>query len=112
VRSPEDFKIPALQSPEKIKKKLEELLTKKLSELSITYTRSNGSEQKLTLGEILNRKEAFEVAYNPNDGIEIRWGAPEGSEERSSCKRRVSAAQLVRMNATRPWFHKRLHPPT
>jgi len=112
VRSPEDFKIPALQSPEHIKKKLEELLSKKLSELSITYTRTNGTEQKLTLAELLNRREAFEVAYNPNDGIEIRWGAPENSEERSSCKRRVSATQLARMNATRPWFHKRLHPPT
>ena len=112
VRSPEDFKIPALQSPEHIKKKLGELLSKKLSELSITYTRTNGTEQKLTLAELLNRREAFEVAYNPNDGIEIRWGAPENSEERSSCKRRVSATQLARMNATRPWFHKRLHPPT
>ena len=112
VRSPEDFKIAALQSPEHIKKKLEELLSKKLSELSITYTRTNGTEEKLTLAELLNRREAFEVAYNPNDGIEIRWGAPENSEERSSCKRRVSAAQLARMNATRPWFHKRLHPPT
>ncbi len=112
VRSPEDFKIPMLQSPEHVKKNLEELLNKKLSELSITYTRTNGSEQNLTLSEILKRRAAFEIAYNPNDGIEIRWGAPEGSEERSSCKRHVSASQSERMNAVRVWFQKRLHPPT
>jgi len=112
VRSPEDFKLPMLKSPEQVKKELEELLAKKMAELTITYTRTNGSEQTLTMGEILNRRDAFEMAYNPNDGIEIRWGAPEGSEERSTCKRKVPANQLARMNAVRVWFNKRLHPPT
>ena len=111
-RSPKEFKIPLLSSPESVKKNLGTLLDRKLSELSITYTRSNGKEQTLTLKEILNRREAFEMAYNPNDGIEIRWGAAEGSEERSSCKRQVSASQLQKMKETRKWFIKRLHPPT
>jgi hypothetical protein len=112
VRSPEDYKLPMLKSPESVKKSLEELLAKRLNELTIIYNRTNGTEQKLTLNQILMRRDAFEMAYNPNDGIEIRWGAPEGSEERSTCKRQVPANQLARMNATRPWFHKRLHPPT
>ena len=112
VRSPEDYKLPLLKSPDQVKKELEALLKKKLSELTITYIRTNGAEQVLTLSDILLRREAFEMAFNPNDGIEIRWGAPEGSAERSSCKRRVSESQQARMNATRPWFHKRLHPPT
>ena len=112
VRSPEDFKIPMLQSPEKVKKNLEALLAKKTNELSITYTRSNGSKQTLTIAEILKRKDAFEMAYNPNDGAEIRWGAPEKSEERSTCKRHVPANQLATMNKVRVWFQKRLHPPT
>lgn len=112
VRSPDDFKIPMLQSPEHVKKNLEALLNKKLSELSITYTRTNGEEQKLTLQEILKRKEAFEMAYNPNDGIEIRWGAPENSEERSTCHRHVPANQMEKMRSVRIWFQKRLHPPT
>jgi hypothetical protein len=111
-RSPDDFKMSMLQSPEKVKKNLEVLLEKKLSELSITYTRSNGAEQKLTLQEILKRRDAFEMAYNPNDGAEIRWGAPENSEERSTCKRRVPAGQLGKMSSVRIWFQKRLHPPT
>lgn len=112
VRSPEDYKLPMLQSPEKAKKNLEELLAKKTNELSITYTRSNGSKQTLTIAEILKRKDAFEMAYNPNDGPEIRWGAPEKSEERSTCKRHVPANQLATMNKVRVWFQKRLHPPT
>lgn len=112
MRSPGDFKLPKLKSIEGVKKDLEEILNKKLEELSITYIRSNGSEQKLTLSEILKRREAFEIAYNPNDGAEIRWGAPEGSEERSTCKRHVPPGQLKVMNEVRNWFHKRLHPPT
>ncbi len=112
VRSPEDYKLPVLKKPETVKKNLEVLLSEKLNELTITYTRTNGTIQKLSMGEILKRKEAFEIAYNPNDGIEIRWGAPEGSEERSTCKRKLPANQLARMKAVRVWFNKRLHPPT
>jgi hypothetical protein len=111
-RSPDDYKIPMLQSPEKVKENLQELLNKKLTELSITYTRSNGTDQVLTISEILKRRDAFEMAYNPNDGAEIRWGAPENSEERSTCKRRVPASQLEKMQSVRVWFQKRLHPPT
>ena len=112
VRSPDDYKLSMLQSPEKAKKNLEALLAKKTNELSITYTRSNGRKQTLTIAEILKRKDAFEMAYNPNDGPEIRWGAPEKSEERSTCKRHVPAGQLATMNKVRVWFQKRLHPPT
>ncbi len=112
VRSPNDFKISKLTSPEKVKENLESFLSQKLSELSITYIRSNGTEQTLSMGDILKRKEAFEMAYNPNDGIEIRWGAPENSEERSTCFRHVPANQLEKMRSVRLWFQKRLHPPT
>ena len=112
VSSPEDYKIPMLQSPEQVKKDLEALLEKKCNELSISYVRSDGQEQRLSISEILKRKEAFEMAYNPNDCPEIRWGAPENSVERSSCKRHVSAGQLEKMEKVRLWFRKRLHPPT
>ena len=112
IRNPEDFRMSGLSSPEKVKKNIEELLSRKLSELSITYTRTNGADQTLTMGEILNRREAFEIAYNPNDGIEVRWGAPENSEERSSCHRHVPVNQRDKMQSVRGWFKKRLHPPT
>jgi hypothetical protein len=112
AHSPEDFKIPKSISSDEIKKKLQSLLEEKVSELSISYTHTNGSLQKLTLAEILKRKDAFEMAYNPNDGIEIRWGAPENSEERAGCRRHTPPYQLEKMLSVRNWFHKRLHPPT
>jgi hypothetical protein len=112
VRSPEDFNISGSGSPDDVKKKLISILDKKVSEVSISYTRTNGSVQKLTVGEILNRRDAFELAYNPNDGIEIRWGAPDNSEERSTCHRHAPPGQLEKMRSVQTWFHKRLHPPT
>lgn len=110
--SPEDFDLSGLVSPEQIRKKLRSFLDRKVSELSISYVRTDGSTQKLTVGEILERRESFEMAYNPNDGIEIRWGAPENSEERSTCRRHAPANQLEKMRSVRSWFSKRLHPPT
>lgn len=112
ARSPEDFKISKNRSLEQVKTKLQSILEQKVSELSINYTRTDGSLQKLTVAEILKRKDAFEIAYNPNDGIEIRWGAPENSEERSGCQRHAPSYQLEKMGSVRIWFSKRLHPPT
>jgi hypothetical protein len=110
--SPEDFKVSKLSSPENIKNKLQSLLDKKLSSLTISYTRSDGSSQELTLAEIIKRRDAFEMAYNPNDGVEIRWGAPEKSKERATCHRQAPPNQQKTMQSVRNWFHKRLHPPT
>jgi hypothetical protein len=112
ANSPEDFKIPRSSSPEEIRVKLQSLLDKKVSDLTISYTRSDGSSQELTLAEILKRRAAFEMAYNPNDGIEIRWGAPENSDERATCRRQAPAYQQKTMQSVRKWFSQRLHPPT
>jgi len=109
---PRDFKVNGADSPDRIRERLKSLLNEKLKSLKITYTRSDGSPQELTLAEILARKDAFEMAYNPNDGIEIRWGAPESSPERSVCRRHAPPNQAQTMKAVRNWFHSRLHPPT
>jgi hypothetical protein len=109
---PEDYNISKLKSAEEIKRNLQSLLDKKILELSISYTRSDGSSQELSLAEILKRKDAFEMAYNPNDGIEIRWGAPEGSKEKVTCNRQAPLNQRNTMLSVRKWFNKRLHPPT
>jgi hypothetical protein len=51
------------------------------------------------------------MAYNPNDGVEIRWGAPENS--RNDQPVIAMHRQLSRkMQGVRKWFSKRLHPPT
>jgi hypothetical protein len=110
--SPEDFKISKIGSPEDLKNKLQALLEKKVSGLTISYNRSDGSPQELTVAEVLKRRVAFEMAYNPNDGVEIRWGAPEKSEERATCHRQAPVNQQKTMQSARKWFNKRLHPPT
>ena len=112
VRSPDSYKLPKRKAPEEVKKDLEALARKWAAEMSISYTRSNGTAQILTIEDILNRKDAFEMGYNPNDGIELRWGAPEGSPELATCRRRAPAGQQEKMRSLRSWFRKRLHPPT
>jgi hypothetical protein len=112
ARIPGDYNISGHGSPEQVKKKLQAILNKKTNNLYISYIRTNGKLQKLSLSEILERRDAFEMGYNPNDGIEIRWGAPEKSDERSTCRRHAPSYQLERMNSVRIWFKKRQHPPT
>ena len=78
----------------------------------VVYTRSDGSQWTLTLAEVLAaRAEALEVAYDPNDCVEVRWGAPPGSAESSTCRRRAPAEQAARLARYRPWFHERRRPP-
>jgi hypothetical protein len=47
------------------------------------------------------------MAYNPNDCVELRWGAPANSDEASTCKRYAPAAQREKMSKYRAWFHER-----
>ena len=51
------------------------------------------------------------MAYNPNDCVEIRWGAPEDSEEMESCDRHAPAEHRQRMQSYRNWFITRSRPP-
>jgi hypothetical protein len=51
------------------------------------------------------------MAYNPNDCVEVRWGAPENSEEAATCKRHAPQAQRAKMSSEyRSWFHERRWP--
>ena len=112
ANSPSDFNLSGKSSPEQIKKRLESILDLKISELLVNYIRTDGSMQKLTVAEIIRRRDAFEMGYNPNDGAEIRWGAPENSGERATCRRHAPSNQLEKMRSIQTWFSKRLHPPT
>lgn len=109
-RSPERFGI----APDEVDARIEELVAhrdKVLAERSFEYTRSDGSRWTLTLAQVLERQRDFEMAYNPNDCAEVRWAAPEGSDERSTCKRRAPNAQRERMERYRSWFAERQRPP-
>ncbi len=78
--------------------------------MTIAYKGTDGSERTLTLAEVFARKDALETGYNPNDSVEIRWGAPAGSAELATARRHAPASQLAKMKALQPWFHKRLRP--
>jgi hypothetical protein len=112
VRSPDLYSLPKRRAPGDVRQDLEALSGKLARELTIAYVRSDGREQRLTLAEVLGRRDAFEMGYNPNDSVEVRWGAPAGSAELASGRRRAPAFQSERMRVLRPWFRKRLHPPT
>jgi len=51
-----------LRLPEKEKEKLHLILEKITTELTISYTRTDSSQQELTIAEILRRRDAFEMA--------------------------------------------------
>jgi hypothetical protein len=63
------------------------------------------------LQDVVERRDGFEVAYNPSDCVEVRWAAPEGSAELRSCGRRAPDDQRARMEQYRAWFHNRQRPP-
>ncbi|WP_428262047.1 NlpC/P60 family protein [Haliangium sp.] len=86
-------------------------LDRALAAERFSYTRSDGSEQSLTLAELVRRLERLEMAYNPNDCIEIRWAAAPGSSELSTCERHAPAEQRARMQQHRGWFASRKRPP-
>jgi len=110
LRNPGAFDISDSTKPEDIKVELINLHRKWAKEITITYTRSNRLSHTLSLAEILTRIERLEMAYNPNDCVEIRWGALEGSEEFTSCKRSAPADQSRKMESYRKWFKDRMFP--
>ena len=112
ARRPERYAMPAGKSVAEVKAELDGMLASELAARKFSYTRSDGSQWTLTLKDVLDRTTALEMAYNINDCVELRWGAPEGSEEAATCKRHAPAAQREKMAADyRPWFAERRRPP-
>jgi hypothetical protein len=111
VRRPDRYAIPFGKSTADVKAELQNVLASELAARQFSYTRSDGSQWTLTLKDVINRMADLEMAYNPNDCVELRWGAAEGSEEASTCKRHAPAAQRAKMAKYRAWFQER-HWPT
>jgi hypothetical protein len=112
VRRAARYTMPSGKSTADVKNELQGVLASELESRKISYTRSDGSPWTLSLKEVLDRAADFEMAYNPNDCVEIRWGAPENSPEASTCKRRAPQAQRSKMSSDyRGWFRER-HWPT
>jgi hypothetical protein len=89
---------------------LQSALASELAARKFSYTRSDGSAWTLTLRDVVGREPSLEMAYNPNDCVELRWAAPEGSEEASTCKRHAPEAQRAKMIGYRNWFRERHWP--
>ena len=112
ARRADRYAMPAGKSPAEVKSELLGVLASELGSRKITYTRSDGSPWTLTLKQVIDRAADFEMAYNPNDCPELRWAAPDGSEEASTCKRHAPQAQRAKMSSDyRGWFRER-HWPT
>jgi hypothetical protein len=110
-QQPKRFAMPSGTDPAGVRRSLEQLLASELQKRSVSYVRSDGTEQRLTLADVLERAPALEMAYNPNDCVETRWGAAKGSAEAAACKRAAPPEQRARMEKYREWFHERRRPP-
>lgn len=113
VRStPERYGLdPAVADVEAAVAEVQGALDAELRTRSFTYTRTDGSAWTLTLADLVDRASEFEVAYNPNDCPEIRWGAREGTDEYTTCRRHAPPHQRQRMAQYRSWFAERQRPP-
>jgi hypothetical protein len=111
ARRPERYAMPKEKTLADVKTELESALASELAARKFSYTRSDGSPWTLALKDVLDRAVDLEMAYNLNDCVELRWGAPEKSEEASTCKRRAPSMQHAKMTEYRPWFHERRRPP-
>jgi hypothetical protein len=111
ARRPERYAMPPGKSAAEVKAELQNVLASELPARKFPYTRSDGSSWTLSLKDVTDRMTELEMAYNPNDCVELRWGAPANSEEASTCKRYAPQAQRAKMTKYREWFHERRRPP-
>ena len=110
VQHPELFVLGG-RKPAEAKQDTAALHDKLTRERSIEYKRTDGASQRLTVADVIARKAGFEMAYNPNDCVELRWGARDGTPEMATCQRRAPADQRARMEQYRSWFRDARRPP-
>ena len=103
--------MPMGKSAATVKAELQSVLAQELASRKFSYPRSDGSQWTLALKDVVDRIAELEMAYNVNDCVELRWGAPAKSAEAATCKRYAPQAQRVKMAEYRAWFHDRRRPP-
>jgi hypothetical protein len=89
---------------------LQALLESELRSRRFSYAGSAGLAREVDLFTLTQRAEHLEMAYNPNDCVEVRWGADPATEEGASCARRAPDEQRERMESLRGWFRDRSRP--
>jgi hypothetical protein len=111
ARRPDRYAMPQGKSPAEVKAELQSVLAREMASRKFSYPRSDGSQWTLALKDVFDRAGDLEMAYNPNDCVEHRWGAPARSEEASTCRRAAPQAQRAKMTKYRAWFAERRRPP-
>ena len=96
---------------EKVAGEVEALLDDELGQRRFSYQNSRGQPTELSLKDLVDRQKRMEMAYNPNDCVEIRWGAVPDSDEMATCERHAPAEHRQRMESYRNWFSSRSRPP-
>jgi len=91
--------------------RIEQLHGRRMDERFVSYTRSDGSPWRLSLRDLYARRDGLEVAYNPNDCVERRWGASPETADYATCRRQAPSDQRARMEEYRPWFREARRPP-
>jgi len=104
------YAMPPNEKVAQVKARLQRVLASELMARKFSYTRSDGSKWTISLKDMVDRAPLFEMGYNPNDCVELRWGAQPSSEEASSCKRHAPASQRAKMMKYRAWFIERHWP--
>jgi len=110
VRAPSRFVLPAGEAPSTARDRLTGELMAEARKRTFSYTRSDGTQHTLTVADIIERRAAMEMAYNPNDCPEIRWGAPVDSPEFATCVARRPEEHTEKMASYRTWFQRRRRP--
>jgi len=109
VKHPELFNLGG-RKPEIVRGEIVKLHASLIGTRGITYIRSDGSPWKLTVADLLARRAALEIAFNPNDCVETRWGAAEGTPEYATCVRHAPPDQHAKMAEVRGWFQEARRP--
>jgi hypothetical protein len=109
ARSPERFGLSPAAAPaaaDALRRRTADLL----AERTFTWLRSDGTPWTTDLATLAARAPRLELAWNPNDCPEWRWGAEEGTDEYTPCRRRAPADQQARMRQVQSWFSTRERP--
>jgi len=99
------------KTPKQARAEIEALHLSATKQQGIDYRRSDGSTFHLSVADLLDRKEALGMAYNPNDCVEIRWGATPKSPDYATCRRHAPPEQRQLMRSYLPWFQETRRPP-
>ena len=110
ARRPDRYAIANGKSIADVKAELQSVLASELAARKFSYTRSDGSPWTLSLKDVVDHAADFEMAYNLNDCVELRWAAADESDQAATCKRHAPAAQRTKMMEYRTWFHERHWP--